>query len=219
MKPIAVLLSGCGVQDGSEIHETVCALLAIRQQGGTYQCYAPDRPQRQVINHCSGEPMAESRNIMVESARIARGDIKPITDFNVDDVAALVMPGGFGAAKNLCDFALKGQDMSVADDVAQVITAMHQAQKPIVALCIAPMILAKLIPNARLTLGVDVNIANTVAALGGSHQKAGHGEVVIDQAHRLITSPCYMLDASIDQVYDGANHAIQALFTLLTRNP
>lgn len=215
MKPIAIILSGCGVQDGSEIHEAVCIMLAIRQQGATYRCYAPDRHQRDVINHLTGESTKESRDCLVEAARIARGDIQSLESFKVDEISALMLPGGFGAAKNLCDFAVKGGAMEVDQDIAEIINAVWQAKKPIGALCIAPVILAKLIPNVRLTLGCEPNLSGLVRSWGATHQNAGHGDVVIDEVNQVVTSPGYMLDATLDQIYEGASHMVHEVIKLM----
>lgn len=212
---VAVILSGCGFQDGSEIHEAVCTLLALDQQGAKYQCFAPDIAQTRVMNHYAQTVVpTETRNVLVESARIARGNIQPLSAFQVDPFDALVLPGGFGAAMNLSDFATAGAQCTVQTDVARAVTGMHQAGKPIGALCIAPVILAKLVPAARITIGQDADTAAACQGMGAQHHNTGHGEVVVDAQNRLVTTPCYMLDAHISQIYDGAQALVRELLRL-----
>ncbi len=211
-KKVAVILSGCGVFDGAEIHEATLSLLALDQAGYAVQCFAPDIAQMHVVNHITGEEMDESRNVLVEAARIARGNIKPLSELNVADYDALYLPGGFGAAKNLCDFAVKGVECSVNPDVERTLTQAQSVGKPIVALCIAPAILAKLFEGAKVTLGAQGEEANAIRdGLRAEHVVTSHGEIVIDEERNLITSPCYMLDATISQIYDGAKNAVDAL--------
>ena len=212
---IAVILSGCGSQDGSEIHEAVCTLLALDQQGANYQCFAPDMQQARVANHCTGQNMAETRNVLIESARIARGAIEPLAALQEQDFDGLILPGGFGAALNLSDFATQGAQCTIQPDVERVVTAMHQAGKPIGALCIAPVILARLFPAAKLTLGNDVASAQAVVSMGAEHCTSSHGEVVVDEKQRLVTTPCYMLDSRISQIYAGASALVAAVLGML----
>lgn len=211
---VAVVLSGCGFQDGSEIHEAVCTLLALDQQGAHYQCFAPDIAQARVVNHLTGSEVPDARNVLVESARIARGAIQPLAAFDASRFDALVMPGGFGAAINLSDFAQAGAQCSVQKDVARAVAAMHQAGKPIGALCIAPVILARLLPGARLTIGKDADTANACRQMGAIHQDTGHGEVAVDMQNRLVTTPCYMLDARISQIFEDAQILVRELLKM-----
>lgn len=204
----AVVLSGCGVYDGSEIHEAVLTLLAIDRQGGSYQCFAPDVDQYHVINHVVGAPGAETRNVLVESARIARGAILPLSQYKPGDFDALVFPGGFGAAKNLCTFALDGPNCTVDPDAEAAITATYEAKKPIVALCISPVLVAKVLGHVEVTIGNDAATAEALAAMGATHAPRTHGETCVDAKHKVITSPCYMLNATIGQIADGADAAI-----------
>lgn len=213
-KKIAVVLAGCGVYDGAEIHEATLTLLAIARHGAQYQCFAPDIDQAHVINHLSGQEMNESRNVLVEAARLARGNIKPLSGFNADDYDAIVFPGGFGVAKNLCTFAFDGVDCRVNTDVRNAVQAMHKAGKPIGALCISPVLIAKILGNVEVTIGNDQATAAAVEQMGSKHAVAGHGEVVIDQANKLVTTPCYMLDATIDQISDGAQNLIKAIMAM-----
>ncbi len=213
-KKIAVVLSGCGVNDGSEIHEAVMTLLAIDRHGAAAQCFAPSILQRDVIDHATGKATHETRNVLVESARIARGQIRDLATFDAKDFDGLVFPGGFGAAKNLCSFAVDGADCNVEPSVAAAIRAMHQAGKPIGALCIAPVVVAKVLGRVEVTIGNDAGTAAAITAMGATHLERGHGEVAVDRASRVVTTPCYMLDASIGQIAEGADHAIAALLEL-----
>jgi len=214
-KPIfAVVLSGCGVYDGSEIHEAVLTLLAIDRNGGIAQCYAPDIAQRDVVNHLTGQPAAESRNVLVEAARIARGKILPLSEFDAAKADILVFPGGFGAAKNLSSFAVDGPDCAVDAEVSRAITAMVAAGKPVGALCIAPAILAKVLDGIEVTIGSDAGTAAALERMGAKHKNTGHGEVVIDRARKVATTPCYMLDATIGQIAEGADAVVRALLSL-----
>lgn len=211
-KKIAVILSGCGVYDGSEIYEATLSLLALNQIGAEVQCFAPDIPQMHVLNHKTGEEMGESRNVLVESSRLARGNIMDLKLFNETDFDAVFLPGGFGAAKNLSTFAKDGAECTINADVERALTTAHNAGKPIAALCISPVILAKLFQGARLTLGGEGDASKAAeAGMGARHVVTTHGEVVVDEDLKLITSPCYMLDATISQIHDGAQATVKAL--------
>jgi enhancing lycopene biosynthesis protein 2 len=212
---IAVVLSGCGVFDGAEIHESVLTLLAIARHGADYECFAPDIPQHHVLDHITGAEMPETRNVLVESARIARGKIRNLRDFNPTEFDALIFPGGFGAAKNLSSFAFDGADCSVDPDVAHAVRSAHAAGKPIGALCIAPVILAKLLGRVDLTIGQCAETSGAIEKMGAHHKTTTHGEIVVDTAQRLVTSPCYMLDARIDQIADGADNTVKALLDMV----
>jgi len=214
---VAVVLSGCGVFDGAEIHESVLSLLELERQGAEYQCFAPDIPQHHVIDHLTGNEMDESRSVLVESARIARGNIKALSEFDAGDFDALMLPGGFGAAKNLSTLAFDGPNCSVNADLKNAVNAMIDAGKPIGALCITPAVLAKILEGkaAALTIGSDPGTISAIEAMGGHHQETTHGEVVIDERLKLVTSPCYMLDASISQIADGAKNTVSALLQLI----
>lgn len=213
---IAVVLSGNGVFDGAEIHEAVCTLLAISRAGAEAVCFAPNIPQAHVVNHLTGEESKDTRNVLVEAARIARGKISDLATFDAAAVDALIFPGGFGAAKNLCDFAFKGPDCAVNADVEKAVRAMRAAGKPIGALCIAPAILAKLFgaEGVELTIGSDAETAAALKTLGAKHTDTSHCEVVVDRRLKVVTSPCYMLDASVAQIADGAENTVRALIEL-----
>jgi enhancing lycopene biosynthesis protein 2 len=215
MKKFAIVLSGSGVYDGTEIHEAVTAMLAISRKGHSYQVFAPDIPQHHVINHITGEEMPEKRNVLIESARIARGNVKDLATFNPEEYDVLLFAGGFGAAKNLSDFAFNGENYSVNNQVANVIQSMHKAKKPIGAMCIAPMLIAGAVKGAELTLGDANDAAKIAEKRGAKHNITTHGEVSVDKANKIATTPCYMLDATIAQVADGAGNLVEELLKLM----
>ncbi|MCK3684863.1 isoprenoid biosynthesis glyoxalase ElbB [Maribellus sp. YY47] len=214
MKKIAVVLAGCGVYDGAEIHEATLTMLAISQQGAQYQCFAPDVKQAHVVNHLTGEEMPETRNVLVEAARIARGNIKPLSEYNAADYDAIVFPGGFGAAKNLCTFAFDGSDCSVNPDVEKAIRSTVVAEKPVGALCISPALIAKVLCDVEVTIGQDKGTAAAIEKLGATHIKTTHGEIVVDEKYKVVTTPCYMLDATISQIADGATNVVAKILEM-----
>ncbi len=215
MKKFAVILAGCGVYDGAEIHEAVLTLLAINKAGASYQCFAPDIRQHHVLNHLTGAEMAENRNVLVESARIARGNIKVLNEFKVADFDALIFPGGFGCAKNLCTWAFEGDGCTVNPEVEKAIKGMYDAGKPVGAMCIAPVILAKLFKGTSLTTGQDPASAGFMEKMGNKAVMTTHGEVIIDPERKLFTTPCYMLDATIDQIAIGTDNIVKAILKSL----
>jgi enhancing lycopene biosynthesis protein 2 len=215
MKKFAVVLSGCGVFDGAEIHEATLSLLAIAKKGGSYQIFAPDINQHHVINHITGEEMDESRNVLIESARIARGNIHKLDEFQAADFDALLFPGGFGAAKNLSTWAFEGAEAKVLPEVEEAIRNMLSLKKPVGAMCISPVILAKVLGEVHLTIGNDDSTIDAMESLGAKHVYTTHGEVVVDPDHNLVTTPCYMLDATIDQIAEGADNMVDALLKLM----
>jgi enhancing lycopene biosynthesis protein 2 len=214
VKKFAVVLAGCGVQDGAEIHEATLTLLAIDRHKCEYQCFAPDINQFHVINHLNGKEMKETRNVLTESARIARGNIKPLSRFNEKEFDAIIFPGGFGVAKNLCTFAFEGEKCSVNPDVQKAIKAMHAAGKPIGALCISPVLVTKVLGDIKVTIGNDIGTAAAIGAMGGQHVTASPGEVVIDHQRKIATAPCYMLDATISQIAEGADNVVKAILNM-----
>lgn len=214
-KNIAVILSGCGHQDGTEIHEATMTLWAIHKHGAQYQCFAPDINQHHVLNHITGQEMVEQRNVLIESARIARGNILDLAEFNPDTVDGLVIPGGLGAAKNLCTYAFDGSDCSVNRDLEKAVKTMHAAGKPIGALCIAPVILAKVLGNVELTIGRDESTAKNLTAMGARHTPTRQGEIAVDADNKIVTTPCYMLDSRLDQIGQGADNLVKALLELM----
>ncbi len=212
---IGVILSGCGVFDGTEITEAVSVLIAIDKLGAQAICVAPDVAQMHVVDHMAGTPMDESRNVLAESARIARGRIKGLATVSAADFDAVIFPGGFGAAKNLSDFAVKGANCSVNPYVTRLIQQMHAARKPIGFACIAPVLAAKVL-GARVTIGNDPSTADAITRMGGTHETAGLTDIVIDQANRVVTTPCYMYDDSTPwQVYQGAEKMVAAVLKMI----
>ncbi len=216
-KKFAVVLSGCGVYDGAEIHEATMTMLSILEEGGVYQCFAPDIPQYHVINHLTGEEMDESRNVLVESARIARGDIKPLSDFKASDYDALIFPGGFGAAKNLSTVAFDGPNATVNPQVEDAIKQMLAVHKPIGALCISPAVVARVIQGVEVTIGNDPGTTEAIEKMGSKHVVTTHGQVVHDHKYNVFTTPCYMLDATILDIKEDAGLVVKEMMNELRK--
>lgn len=218
MKKVAVILSGCGVYDGSEIHEAVLTLLAIEQNGGKYRCFAPNINQYHVVNHLTGEVTDESRNVLVESARISRGDIEDIIDLDIREFDALIVPGGFGAAKNLCNFAIESEQCVMNADVLTACQAFAKAEKPAGYICIAPAMLPLIYPKGiQGTIGTEQGTAEAVSALGLTHINCTVDDVVIDQAHKIVSTPAYMLAMSISEAASGINKLVKTVFSLMEK--
>jgi enhancing lycopene biosynthesis protein 2 len=211
----AVVLAGCGNKDGAEIHESVLTLLSIDRAGHQYQCFAPDVPQGRVLNFLTNEEMPEKRNVLLESARIARSKIKPLSDFAESGFDILVLPGGGGVAYNLCTFAVDGDRMTVLPQVESVILAMHRAGKPIGALCISPVIIAKVLKKVTITFGKDEKINAIFQKSGTKTVNTDACGIVVDQANKIVTTPCYMLDARISEVSEGIEKLIQQLIKMV----
>jgi enhancing lycopene biosynthesis protein 2 len=214
-KRFAVILSGCGVFDGAEIHEATLTLLAIQKSGSSYECFAPDKEQAHVINHLTGEVMNESRNVLIESARIARGKIKPLNLFEAENFDAVIFPGGFGVAKNLCSFAFEGADCIVDPEVELAVISSVEAGIPIGALCISPALMAKILPGADVTIGQDKPTIEAIEKMGASHHRTNHAEVIIDEKYKLVTTPCYMLNANIKQVAEGIENVVKEMLQIM----
>jgi enhancing lycopene biosynthesis protein 2 len=215
-KKVAVVLSGCGVYDGAEINEAVLTLLCLEQQGATYECFAPDIEQMHVINHLTGEPVAgETRNVLVEAARIARGNIRDITQAKAGDFDALLVPGGFGAAKNLSNFAVAGAAMEVQPDFLALARSFHGSGKPIGLICIAPVMSAAICgEGARCTIGNDADTAAAITAMGGAHLQCPVSEARVDVAHKLVTTPAYMLAGKVSEAYAGISACVKEVLAL-----
>ncbi|MBF7730127.1 isoprenoid biosynthesis glyoxalase ElbB [Pseudomonas sp. N040] len=215
-KKIAVILSGCGVYDGAEIHESVLTLLRLDQRGAQVQCFAPNIPQLHVVDHYSGDEMDETRNVLVESARIARGKIKDVRELHVGDFDALILPGGFGAAKNLSDFAISGALCSVQPDVLNACQAFARAGKPIGLMCIAPALAAKIFgPGVNCTIGSDHETASTLQQMGALHIESTVEDIVVDEQHKLVTTPAYMLAGSISEAASGINKLVDRVLEMV----
>jgi len=212
MKKVAVILAGCGAKDGSEINETVTLLLALDQHDIQYQCFAPNEDQYHVVNHVTSHATNERRNVMVEAARIVRGEILPVEKFNADEFDALFFPGGFGAAKNLFTYAIDGMNFVVNKHVEKAIRDTHAQGKPIGAMCIAPMMIAKVLGNVMITMGNEKNRqAAEVRTLGAEHIETENGGVVGDIKNKIFTTPCFMLDATLKDIYQDAWNLVEAV--------
>jgi len=218
-KRVAVILSGCGVQDGAEIHESVLTLLRLDQRGVEVQCFAPDIAQHDVINHLTGEKMSESRNVLVESARIARGAIKDIREANAEDFDALIMPGGFGVAKNLSNFAFEGVHCSLQPELLTLAEAFAESGKPIGLICISPALAAKIYgPGVTCTIGNDPDTAKAICKMGGNHTECAVDEIVEDTARKLVSTPAYMTAQSISEAAAGINKLVDRVIELTQEN-
>ncbi|MCS5709671.1 isoprenoid biosynthesis glyoxalase ElbB [Candidatus Berkiella cookevillensis] len=216
MKKIAVVLSGCGVMDGSEIGEAILTLLAIDKAGAQYQCFAPNIDQVHVINHLTQTEMPEKRNVLVEAARIARGEIKDLKEITASDFDAVIFPGGFGAAKNLCDFAFEGTHCHVNEGVSQLVAAMHAAQKPVGFICIAPAMIPKLYPTqTKLTIGTDKPTADKLSAMGGQHIACPVTDIVVDKTHKVVSTPAYMLANRISEAQLGIEKLVTEILAMI----
>jgi len=216
-KKVGVVLSGCGVYDGAEVHEAVITLLALDKAGAKIICMAPDVPQMHVINHMKGEPVAgEKRNVLIESARIARGEIKNMKDVQAADLDALIFPGGFGAAKNLCTFAVDGVDCEVNPEVERLVKEMHRAKKPLGFICIAPAMAAKILGSyqPKLTIGSDAGTAQAIEKMGGKHIVCKVDEVAVDEVNKIVSTPAYMLGPSIAHVAKGIEKCVEEVLKM-----
>lgn len=218
MLTIGVCLSGCGVKDGSEIQEATLTLLAIDQAGAHYQCFAPNIEQVLAVDHATGKASKESRNVLSESARIARGDIQDLAKADPKILDAIIFPGGFGAALNLCSFAKDGPDCSVNADVLKLINAMMDARKTIAAICIAPVVLAKAFElrnrSVYLTIGNDKGVSSAIEAMGCKHSVCAVDQCVVDQANKVVTTPAYMLASRPSEVYAGIKALVDEVVRL-----
>ncbi|NQZ88997.1 MAG: isoprenoid biosynthesis glyoxalase ElbB [Colwellia sp.] len=216
MKRIAIILSGCGVYDGSEIHESVLTLLAIEQQGATYRCFAPNINQHHVINHLTGEVKTdETRNVLVESARISRGDIEDVVELYQDEFDALIFPGGFGAAKNLCTFALDAENYQINAEVLTAAQSFIKAEKPLGFMCIAPAMIPLVFgENAQGTIGKDRDIAASLMNRGLVHVDCEVDDIIVDEERKLVSTPAYMLATSLVEAASGINKLVKKVISL-----
>lgn len=215
MKKIGVVLSGCGVYDGAEIHESVLTLLALARHGAEVICFAPDKNQVDVINHLTGEVMPETRNVLTEAARIARGNIQPLAQANATALDALIVPGGFGAAKNLSTFASQGSECHVDSELKALALAMHSAGKPLGFICIAPAMLPKIFDfPLRLTIGTDIDTAEIIEDMGGEHVPCPVDDIVVDEDNKIVTTPAYMLAQNIAEAATGIEKLVDRVLVL-----
>ena len=220
MPKVGVVLSGCGVNDGAEINESVITMLALDRAGAEMVLMAPNIDQLHVINHATGEEIeGESRNVLVESARIARGEIKDIVDVTSEDIDALIFPGGFGVAKNLCDYAMAGADCSVNPDVFRLVSEVHSAEKPIGVICISPVMMGKVMEKmgekVSLTIGNDEQTANDLTTMGAKHVTCPVQEIVVDKDKKVVSTPAYMLAGRISEAADGIEKLVKEVIDLI----
>ena len=209
MKNFAIILSGCGNQDGSEIHETTMLMLAIKQLNANYQCFSIDKKQTRVMNFITNTELNEERNVLFESARIARGNIKNINELNVNDFDGIVIPGGLGAALNLSTFALNNENYNVDVSLEKNLKKFREQNKVICAVCIAPMILAKVFQDIKITIGNDKRLANIIENLGNIHVNTSANNICVDKENKIITAPFYMLTDNISVIYNEAYKIIK----------
>ncbi len=216
MPRFAIVLSGCGRADGSEIHESVSAMLAVDSAGCTYRCFAPDIEQAAVINHLTSEKSDERRNVLVESARIARGEIENLNNINLDEFDCIVFPGGLGAVTNWCDFAEKGVACTVEGSVSRVINEAYDKGIVIGAMCIAPVIIAKVLGRhgVTVTIGNDKKTAQKINETGAKHQDTAVSDACVDEENLIVTTPAYMLANSVKEVYAGAVAMVKEMIRL-----
>jgi len=217
MAKVLVILSGCGVYDGSEIHESVSLLLHLDRHDAEVVCAAPDIKQMHVIDHVTGEPAEESRNVRTESARIARGQVADLASINGADFDAVLLPGGFGAAKNLCNFAIVGDRCEVHPDVDRVLREAQGAGRPLGLACIAPVIAARLFPDVTLTIGSDEATATAINAMGARHSTAAPDAICIDESKRIVTTPAYMAAERIGQIHTGIGRMVDAVMSMIAQ--
>ncbi len=214
-KKVAIILSGCGVFDGAEINETVLTALSLDQLGAQVEYFAPDINQHHVLNHLTGEEMPEQRNVLVESARITRGKSRDIRELKAADFDAVILPGGFGVAKNLSDFAFKGADCRVQEDTLQAILQFKEAKKPVGLICISPALSAKIFgEGVRCTIGDDADTAAAITQMGGVHQDCAVDGIVVDEKNRLVTTPAYMLAQSISEAAKGIHKLVEQVLAM-----
>lgn len=213
MRKVAVILSGCGYQDGGEIQETVLSFLVLEQLGIAWEALTLNKAQRKVVNHRTGAVVEEHRNLLDESARISRGNIAELRDKSASDFDAVIIPGGFGAALNLCDFALSGADMTVEDELRDFLVDVHKQGKPIGAICIAPVILAKVFGELKpkLTVGHDTDVGAAMKSWGAEPVDCPVDDCIIDKKHGFVTTPAYMLGPSILGVEKGIRKLVESV--------
>lgn len=216
---VGVLLSGCGFNDGSEIHESVLTMLALDRSNAEMVLMAPNIDQMHVVNHYTGQEMDEFRNVLVESARIARGNIKDMAEVNAADLDAMIIPGGFGVAKNLSDYAMSGPECSVNPDAYRLVSEMFLLKKPLGAICIAPIMIAKIIneleESATLTIGEDQATADDINTMGSTHEKCSVTDVVVDKKNNIVTTPAYMDAKNISEAAEGIEKLVSATLSLV----
>ena len=219
MKKVGLLLSGCGVNDGAEIHESVIAMLALDRAGVEMELMAPNIDQMHVVNHYTGQEMDEYRNVLVEASRIARGNIKDMAEISGNDIDALIIPGGFGVAKNLCDYAMAGPECSINPDVFRLISELQSLNKPIGAICIAPAMMAKIFgeqgASANMTIGFDEATSKDIESMGSVHVECKVSDMVVDEDNYLVSTPAYMEAKSIKEAADGIEKLVKQVLSMI----
>ena len=216
MPKVGLVLSGCGVNDGSEIHEAVITMLELDKAGAEIVLMAPNIDQLHVINHATGEEMDDSRNVLIESARISRGNIEDIAGVTSDNLDALIFPGGFGVSKNLSDYAMSGMECSVNPDVLRLSREVHNDQKPIGVICIAPAIMANILAgDTELTIGFDEQTAADIDAMGAKHVLCAVDEIVIDKEKKVVSTPAYMEAKSIKEAASGIEKLVAKILSMI----
>ena len=219
MKKVGLLLSGCGVNDGAEIHESVIAMLALDRADVEMELMAPNIDQMHVINHYTGQEMDEYRNVLVEASRIARGNIKDMAEISGNDIDALIIPGGFGVAKNLCDYAMAGSECSINPDVYRLISELQLLNKPIGAICIAPVMMAKIFgeqgASANMTIGFDEATSKDIESMGSVHVECKAVDMVVDEDNNLVSTPAYMEAQSIKEAADGIEKLVKQVLSMI----
>tara|TARA_B100001123_G_scaffold91726_1_gene105677 strand:- start:284 stop:937 length:654 start_codon:yes stop_codon:yes gene_type:complete len=216
MPKVGLVLSGCGVNDGSEIHEAVITMLELDKAGAEMVLMAPNIDQLHVINHATGEEMDDSRNVLIESARISRGNIEDIAGVTSENLDALIFPGGFGVSKNLSDYAMSGMECSVNPDVLRLSREVHNDQKPIGVICIAPAIMAKILAgDTELTIGFDEQTAADIDAMGAKHVLCPVDEIVIDKEKKVVSTPAYMEAKSIKEAASGIEKLVAEILSMI----
>ena len=216
MPKVGVVLSGCGVNDGSEIHEAVITMLELDKANADMVLMAPNIDQLHVINHATGEEMDDSRNVLIESARIARGNIEDIAVVTSDNIDALILPGGFGVAKNLSDYAMAGMECSINPDVLRLSRQVHNDGKPIGVICIAPAIMAKILAgDTELTIGFDEQTASDIDAMGAKHVLCPVDQIVVDKEKKVVSTPAYMEAKSIKEAASGIEKLVSEIFNMI----
>ena len=219
MKEIGVVLSGCGAQDGSEIHEAVITLLSLDRAGAHAKIMAPDMDQLHVINHLSGKTMNSSRNSLIESSRIARGKIVPINTVKGEDIDAIIFPGGTGMAKNIFNYALVGKDFTIISDVERITIESLKLGKPIGAICIAPVMIAKVLQNmginGTVTGGYNQQIIEDIEDMGINTKQVGAEDIVVDEVNKIISTPAYVEGKSIGEVATGITKLVDKVLELV----
>ncbi|PHM36096.1 isoprenoid biosynthesis glyoxalase ElbB [Xenorhabdus innexi] len=216
MKSVAVILSGCGVYDGSEIHESVLTMLSLSRLGTEVSFFSPSESQHHVINHLNGEEKQEIRHIMEESARITRGNIQPLSEINTDTLDALIVPGGFGAAKNLSNFAFKGFECEINKQFLSIVRNMHKKGKPMGFMCIAPVMVPKILGKPiKVTVGNDPETVSQIEKMGGIHIECPVDDIVIDFENKIVTTPAYMLAQSLAEAEIGIDKLVRKVLEMI----